>query len=554
MQERWDVVLRLIDGPMSAMGEFTLRGPVVRIGANPGPDGFKLNGYRGLDARHAVITAYDKATASIAPVGRSQVRMAPHPNVRWQDIDPMSGTQYLSQGCAIHLGPVGRGATLEFVRIQRLGVRAQGKLASANEEEVSEVAQGGESVEPSAVPQSYQARRVTRINANTVPLWLGGGALVLAIMAVTCLGAAVLVRQVQVEPLGPKIEGESFYEFATIAEEDLDPKLRGGLRSGFHDFVMAPNGVVASPTVRRQVTNPDQWDHVFYDKTVASVQTHIQAFNVFRRFDEIKDEYGEVVEELRAAELPEVFAAIPYMESRYRPDLQSPACAKGYWQFMPEVAHRLNKRPGLELIVRECRFQGVSGVTWSPTTDAPPPRVYETAEYIKRPERTCRIDGCAIDHRTDLRRSTQGAIYALGEAWDDPTLRASGAAVQITILSHNAGYDDSRVGQAKRSNLLPAYTRWSASQSPAARPDFYGANITTQSFSHGQHGVSWNGSVLPPETQHYAYSIVAQHLLAVCYYAQNYGDDPAFAPWRKYVREDGYCRDLNIPRPDDVRR
>ena len=559
MQERWDVVLNVLDGPMSAMDAFTLRGPVVRIGANPGPGGFKLNGYRGLDARHAVITAYDKATASIAPVGTAQVRMAPHPNVRWQDIDPMSGPNYLSQGCAIHLGPIGRGATFEFVRIQKLGVWQQGQLLSAHEDQVDDVAAaGGGAVEMAGapVPASFQARKVTRINASSVPLWFGGGAMIIAVSAVTCLGAAVLIKAITPEPLGPVIEGEDMYEFATVAVEDLDPNLKGGLRSGFHDFVMKPNADVAPASVGRQVTDPDNWDERFYEKVVASVQTHIQARSVFRRFDEIRAPYATVVDELRAAELPEVFAAIPYQESRYEANVQSPACAKGFWQFMPEVAHRLNREPDIEFIVRDCHLMG-RDVTWSPTADAPPRGLYQNAVYIRRPEHTCLIDtsrGCDIDHRVDLTRSTRAAMASLREPMEDPTIRQSGAAVQISILSHNSGYDDARFGRGKPTNLLPALQRWSTGKADEEIPNFYGHMITTDRWVHDGGRGARLGSLLMPETQHYAYSIVAQHLLAVCYYAQNYGDDPTFAAWRKYTREDGYCRELNIPTPQDVGR
>ena len=52
-------------------------------------------------------------------------------------------------------------------------------------------------------------------------------------------------------------------------------------------------------------------------------------------------EYGKVVLGLRQAGLPEVFAAIPYQESRYSANARSEVCAEGYWQFMPEVAHRV---------------------------------------------------------------------------------------------------------------------------------------------------------------------------------------------------------------------
>jgi hypothetical protein len=550
MQERWDVVLRCLNGPMSAMGDQTLRGPVVRIGANPGPGGLKLNGYRGLDARHAVITAYDKATASIAPVGTSQIRMAPHPNVRWQDIDPIPGPQYLSQGCALHLGPVGRGATLEFVRIQKLGVWEQGLLASANEQDVqSGVAKAGSGVVAQgtgAPPASYQARRVTRISASTVPLWFAGGLLVMSTLAVTCIGAVFLAMPKGVQPVGPVAEGQDSYDYVTIATEDLNPALVEGLRQGFHDFVMKPSGDAAdNASVRRQVTSPESWDAVFYDHVARYVQTQAEAWAFFRRLDAIKDHYGFVVKEMRDADLPEVFAGIPYQESRYQPDEQSIVCAKGWWQFMPEVAHRL------DMTVRDCRFTGTDG-TWSPTGLAPPPT--RSALYVDNSgaTQTCRIprqNGCAIDRRTDLDASTAGAVRTLGEAWQDSTLRASGAIVAMTIASHNAGYDDGRYGVPKNVNILPAYTKWAQRVPGEERPNFYGANLTTTTPEE-----PWNGSVLWPETQHYVYRIVGAHLIAVCYYAINHGTEEPFREWVKYTREEGYCRNLRVPTLDEVRR
>jgi hypothetical protein len=55
------------------------------------------------------------------------------------------------------------------------------------------------------------------------------------------------------------------------------------------------------------------------------------------------------------------------------------------------------------------------------------------------------------------------------------------------------------------------------------------------------------------ESQHYAYTIVAQHVLAVCYYAKNYGEDPAFTPWRVHTASDGYCGQFAIPTKEEVR-
>jgi ATP-dependent Clp protease ATP-binding subunit ClpA len=46
---------------------------------------------------------------------------------------------------------------------------------------------------------------------------------------------------------------------------------------------------------------------------------------------------------------------------------------------------------------------------------------------------------------------------------------------------------------------------------------------------------------------------VAQHVLAVCYYAKNYGEDPAFNPWRVHTASDGYCGQFAIPTKEEVR-
>ncbi|MEM6930880.1 MAG: hypothetical protein AAF602_28355, partial [Myxococcota bacterium] len=67
--------MSVLHGPLASAGEQVLRGPVVRIGAQPGPGGFALRGYRGLDERQCVITAYGQGDTQVAPVGRNQVRI-----------------------------------------------------------------------------------------------------------------------------------------------------------------------------------------------------------------------------------------------------------------------------------------------------------------------------------------------------------------------------------------------------------------------------------------------------------------------------------------------
>ena len=62
------------------------------------------------------------------------------------------------------------------------------------------------------------------------------------------------------------------------------------------------------------------------------------------------------------------------------------------------------------------------------------------------------------------------------------------------------------------------------------------------------------GSTLHRETQHYAYAIIAQHLLAVCYYGQNYADMPEFRVWKDYARGDGYCTRIQIPTSEEAKK
>jgi hypothetical protein len=159
------------------------------------------------------------------------------------------------------------------------------------------------------------------------------------------------------------------------------------------------------------------------------------------------------------------------------------------------------------------------------------------------------ITTCDIDDRTRLEKSTNAAIFTLGEAWNDPVIRESGSAVQLVISSHNAGYDDARFGRKKRFNIKPAYEAWVQKVGKDQGPFFTGQNIRCPNWDDGKPC----GAAYMAETQHYAYNIVAQHLLAVCYYGRNYVEDPAFQPYRKFLGSDGYCDKMDIPTKDEVR-
>ena len=552
-QERWDIAVKVLGGPLAAMGEQVLRGPVVRLGANPGPGGVQLTGYRGLDARQCVITAYKGGTAAVAPVGTNQVRVAPHANVNWKEIDPIPGPVYLTDNCAIHLGPVGRGATIEFVECRRFGTWERGRLAS----EVGQVSGAGTpavQIGPGGVPKSFDARKVGTVRASTAPIWFVGCLfLIMGTTFVMLLGIGGYQWATRsVASLGPVEEGYEFYESVDLASTELNLDLYKGLEKPFYEFVMSHN-VETAGTAQKALDKPENWDSRFLQYTTAQLQQQVRAWSVFRTLDQVRKEYSDVTLMLREAGLPEVFAAIPYQESRYFKVRQpSVVCAMGYWQFMPEVALRIERTTKLDFRVRDCSLQGVSDFKWNPT-DLAPPKPISKAEYVldDNGDRRCLIERCAVDDRMDLRKSTKAAIHTLTEAYEDRKLRRSGAIVQIAIASHNAGYDDSRFGRKSRSNLKQAYESWVGEYGETEGPFFYGRNILTGSHAEK----AWNGSKLPPETQHYVYSVVAQHLLAVCYYASSYPEDRAFSAWKHHVSDaDGYCRKFDVPSSTDVRR
>lgn len=537
--ERWDVVLTILSGPLKSSAESVYRGPIVRIGHNPGPGGVQLAGYRGLDARQCTITAYDGGTAEVSPVGTNQVRIAPHANVSWRDIDPITGPTYLSNGCALHIGPVNRGATLQFVECRRLGVWQGGSIQS-NVDQMQGVGGGPPVIDP---------HKVKRVSTSIVPVWfMGCVSLMLGSTASVLVAATliVLVGHRDVGDLGPEAGTQEWHFESVPMDQEPDPKLLTGLAQPMRKFIMNPN-LKAAGGLHEQLEDPEQWDRHFMRYVTRSVELHVRQRPFFKKLDERREEWGIVLTELRKADLPEVFAAIPYQESQYSSAAQSFVCAKGYWQFMPETANRVDKHYGVEFRVRECRLYGRTE-PFTPELLAPP--FTRRSPYVQ--DNKCLIDKCQTDDRTDLRKSTRAAIITLGEAWNDELLRKSGSLVQATILSHNAGTDDSQWGFRRRSsNLVPAMQAYIDKNGLARGPHFYGDNILCETHVQADNGSC--GSGLMAETQHYAYNIVAQHFLAVCYYSQEYGSDTAFEHWGEWALDDSYCSNFKIPSKSEVR-
>jgi hypothetical protein len=526
-QERWDVVVRYLTGPLALQPEQIYRGPVVRIGANPGPGGVRLTGYRGLDDRHAVITAYDGVNVAVAPVGTAQVRVAPHAHVAWEEVQAITGPIQLADGSAVHLGPVGRGITLQFVEARRLGVWEEQRI-------LSEASQATPEVEPTQVKEISTQRGV--------PAWfIGGIVMVGVITAISVMVSVIRHWQRPIAGLGPIDEGKEYYDYVP-PNVTVSTELREGLDQPMADFVMIPNSKAAVwPEI---ADDPKKWDRVFVDMVARSFKIHSNGWAFWARLEQISNDYAVVVGQLREAGLPEVFAAIPYRESQYRPNATSPVCAKGYFQFMPEVGHHY----GLD--IGECTLRGVEGL-WTPTRDTPPNHLATHAEYMR--DGICILEKCNRDERSDLRAATKGAVALLKDAMNDPLIKDSGAAVQITITSVNAGYDDGRFDekQTRGWNVLPAYKGYLQEKKVERGPNFIGDSLKCADVKFSPDRC---GSPLFDQAQHYAYNIVAQHFLAVCYYGLNHDDNPVFKDWGPYVRSGGYCSRANIPDGDEVRR
>jgi len=536
-QERWDVQLRFLNGPLAFGGVRTERGPVVRIGANPGPGGLKTAGYRGIDDRHAVITCYDGGTVSIAPVGGNPVRVGPNEYVTWSELQPIQKPVNLSEGNAIHLGPLARGCTMEFVTAQRLGVWEQGRIASGVPQVAVDI---GDAANPD----------MGTLDPGTgVPKWFIPIMVCLFMFTIAGVGLKMFGHLIAgtPDPLGVSLEGVEYISSVDLTEP-LEPHLVEGLNEPFAAFVMSHNAELSGDP--RLLSDPSQWDQRFLENVTRSFKAHGRMRAFWKRLDVIRKDYGYVVRELRQERLPEVFAGIPYQESRYTSKITSKACAEGYWQFLPEPAKRAN------IEVSACRFKGTDQY-WTPTRLVPVIQVMKRAPYIDSANQKCRISSCKVDERQDLKVSTRGAIFSLREAYDDRIFQRSGAAVQLTILSHNAGYDNSRYEERRVNwvNILPAYKKFLKKNKLNKAPDFYGENLTCgslreedlASMSATCGGVLWN------HTQHYAYNIVAQHFLAVCYYAKNYANENSFEPWKQWARGNNYCEQLiEVPTKEEV--
>ncbi len=552
-ERRWDVVLRVRDAGVISDPK-VLRGPHVVLGTDPGTGGLALPGGRGLAARHTTITANDPTSAWVTPVGANPVRLAPYADVDWEAIEPIRERSRLSRGAALHLGPPGaRGITVEFVECRDLGVVDAERLTSEADDSMLQIERP-----PDAIQAARQRPRVStllagglsedRLRAIVITMVGLSGALLLT-------AAVLLVVRFTLPPSEPPAY---FWNEVAVTSWDAEAVKQEGFAAPLFDTVIDWDRKLAGDTVHAELSpdDPSKWDPKFFGAVIGSAKAWSKHPQLFKRFEEIKDEYAAVVTALRAAELPEVFAGLPMTESCYEPTVWSPCCARGWWQFMPEFGARFRDDPtfaGLGIDVKQCRYRDAPGSTFTPMEKAPPPKSCQTADYVAGG--SCNLSECASDFRTDLQLSTRVAMLTLEMPLHDSTIAASGAAVQIAIGSHNAGYDDAPLYEGKVSkpyNLLPAYKRWlgeKAADMPTAH--FYGDVSKCPDAASVSDGCQ---RYMMTATQGYAVKVVAQHLMAMCYYAQAYPENPVFERWQKYTGPGGYCEELDVPSPAALTR
>ncbi len=317
------------------------------------------------------------------------------------------------------------------------------------------------------------------------------------------------------------------------------------IEPAFAHFVVAPGAEAAGVAV------PDRqdWDTNFINWLVHSVSWHHRSQLFWIRLEAVTQRYATVAGALEREDLPVVLAALPFMLTGYRDDATGPNCTASAWLLPLERANRAG------LVIRACRIEGRDAL-WSVTRKSPPHRFSVPPPYRDPIGDRCKIMGCGIDQRKDASQADMAALTVLQESWNHPLISASGAAVELTALAAQMGLDDDGIdGEGLReSNATVLLRRWNRTTSHEIAIGLYGAQISCRK----KEVVETNdvehhcGRVLEPQTQHGIYSMVAQHILANCYYAKNHADIAPFGEWATHLDEGGYCRAFEIPTTADV--
>ena len=528
MTKRWDIEVRFLNGPLANHQIYTYQGPQINIGSNPGVGGMELRRPM-ISPVHARIDCFAKGEVTIHPIEYAEVRVATHVHEDWGKIDPLYKPVPLMDGNVVYIGPLGHGIVFVFERVKTFDWQA---------EQMSSLVDQSNQIDIS-LSQNTKAKT---IRVSKYPIWffptlIGMVSVTIVVLFTQFLG----VFAPEKPPIGPRWTGYKQHVVIDINEE-IEQSILEGFQAPFEDFVMYDNQ--KNSGIAGISNNPDFWDQKLYKAVLNTVKQNAGWKGFWTRLDEIHKDYAYVVDALRDAELPEVFAGVPFQETQYKKHLVSSVCAAGIWQFMPETANRM------ELRVKNCTFKDNSRV-WEPkAADQAPPLQVKTAEYVEynRQEKkmSCRIRKCGTDDRLSLEKSTRAAIELMKQTYTDERLQNSGSVVQATILAHNAGYfDKPYLGKTKWTNILPAYEKYRSQSKKKHGVHFYGDNLCPAKISEEDDGGKKCKSVLWEETQHYGYRVIAYHILAVCYYAKNYGNEPVFQNWERYL--DGYCKKIDIP-------
>jgi hypothetical protein len=366
----------------------------------------------------------------------------------------------------------------------------------------------------------------TRVARRGYEPLVAGALAGLALVAVAALGAGFVLSQRKVDARGPVFTTVERYASVGV-DEPVDPALREAVALGFSALVMAPNATAANwPELAEDRA---AWDPVLLDRVARAAAAHARQWPFWGRLEATRADYAATVLALRAAGLPDVLAALPFAATGYRADATGPACERGPWLLTPESALRGG------LAVRDCTLRGVS-VLWSPDSFLPGAR----PPYIE--SGTCRLDTCVIDQRPEVTPAATAAARLLSEAWRDPQVAASGAAVQLTLAAYDAGFDDARFDDTPHpTNVLPALRAALPATGVSRAPTFLGDTLRCE-----KPGPDTCGGVLPGTAQHRVYTVIADHLLAVCYYGRHHsGTEAAFTEWASYA--DGYCTGIAVP-------
>ncbi|MEZ4236312.1 MAG: hypothetical protein R3F59_09155 [Myxococcota bacterium] len=196
--------------------------------------------------------------------------------------------------------------------------------------------------------------------------------------------------------------------------DDLAPD---GLEA--YDTAPAPPSDPALAVVRRALPAWGLSTSEHDPQIAAFLEVHARSWRFWERIYAVLPAYRAVAADLRAAQLPELLAAVPDQASRFRPG-PDPDCGAGPWR-LPVSA---------PLRVAGCHLRGDP----RPWSSGDPRPVVEGG--------ACRIERCDVDERTDLAAATAAVLPALAA-----THRAVDGDPRRTLAAHARGDPDAAIAQ-----------------------------------------------------------------------------------------------------------